>query len=126
MALPNHFYPVIGDLKAEGEEYDCARIVASLKGIEFWVKNLEGEPESSFWIQTSSDKFYPDFVCKLKNGKSLAVEYKGLDRATNDDTKEKERLGQLWEARSHGECIFLMIKGPGELSRITDAVAKAA
>jgi type III restriction enzyme len=55
----------------------------------------------------------------------LAVEYKGLDRATNDDSKEKERLGQLWEARSHGECIFLMIKGPDELSRITDAVAKA-
>ena len=126
LALPNHFYPVIGDLKTEGEEYDCARIVASLKGIEFWVKNLEGEPESSFWIQTSSDKFYPDFVCKLKNGKSLAVEYKGLDRATNDDTKEKERLGQLWEARSHGECIFLMIKGPDELSKIADAVAKAA
>jgi type III restriction enzyme len=126
LALPRHFYPVIGDLKTEGEEYDCARIVANLKGIEFWVRNLSSEEECSFWIQTSSDKFYPDFVCKLKNGKSLAVEYKGLDRATNDDTKEKERLGQLWEARSHGECIFLMIKGPGELSRITDAVAKAA
>jgi len=126
LALPRHFYPVIGDLKTEGEEYDCARIVANLKGIEFWVRNLSSEEECSFWIQASSDKFYPDFVCKLKNGKSLAVEYKGLDRATNDDTKEKERLGQLWEARSHGECIFLMIKGPGELSRITDAVAKAA
>ena len=126
LALPRHFYPVIGDLKTEGEEYDCARTIAHLEGVEFWVKNLEGEPESSFWIQTSSDKFYPDFVCKLKNGKSLAVEYKGLDRATNDDTKEKERLGQLWEARSHGECIFLMIKGPDELSKIADAVAKAA
>jgi hypothetical protein len=74
----------------------------------------------------TSDKFYPDFVCKLKNGKFLVVEYKGLDRATNDDTKEKERLGQLWEARSHGDCIFLMIKGPDELSKIADAMAKAA
>ena len=64
-------------------------------------------------------------IGKLKNGKSLAVEYKGLDRATNDDTKEKERLGQLWEARSEGQCIFLMIKGPDQLSRISDAVAKA-
>ncbi len=73
---------------------------------------------------TSSDKFYPDFVCKLKTGKFLVVEYKGLDRATNDDTREKERLGQLWEARSGGECLFLMVKGAGELSKIADAVVK--
>jgi type III restriction enzyme len=126
LALPNHYYEVIGDLKTDGEEYDCARIIAHLEGIEFWVRNLEREPESSFWIQTSSDKFYPDFVAKLKNGKFLAVEYKGLDRATTDDTKEKERLGQLWEARSGGQCIFLMIKGPNELSRIADAVANTA
>ena len=52
LALPKHFYEVIGDLKSEGEEYDCARIIASLDGVEFWVRNLEGEPESSFWIQT--------------------------------------------------------------------------
>jgi type III restriction enzyme len=123
LALPNHYYEFIGDLN--GEELECAKAIAYCGGIEFWVRNLSGEEESSFWIQTSSDKFYPDFVCKLKNEKFLAVEYKGLDRATNDDSKEKERLGQLWEARSHGECIFLMIKGPDELSRITDAVAKA-
>jgi len=126
LALPNHYYEVIGGLKSDGEEYDCARIIAHLDGNEFWVRNLEGEPESSFWIQTSSDKFYPDFVCKLKSGKFLVVEYKGLDRATNDDTKEKERLGQLWAARSGGECLFLMIKGPGELAKIAEAVAKAA
>jgi len=125
LALPNHYYEVIGDLKTEGEEYECAKAIAYCEGIEFWVRNLSGEEECSFWIQTSSDKFYPDFIAKLKNGKSLAVEYKGLDRATNDDTKEKERLGQLWEARSGGQCIFLMIKGPDDLSRIADAVAKA-
>lgn len=124
LALPNHYYEVIGDLKNEGEEYDCARVIAHLDGVEFWVRNLEGEPESSFWIQTSTDKFYPDFVCKLKSGKFLVIEYKGLDRATTDDTKEKERLGQLWETRSGGECLFLMVKGPGELSKIADAVAK--
>ncbi len=125
LALPNHYYEFIGDLSTDGEEYECAKAIAYCDGIEFWVRNLPGEEESSFWIQTSSDKFYPDFVAKLKNGKSLAVEYKGLDRATNDDTKEKERLGQLWEARSDGQCIFLMIKGPEELSRIAAAVAKA-
>ncbi|MCX6907461.1 MAG: DEAD/DEAH box helicase family protein [Verrucomicrobia bacterium] len=122
LSLPRHYYEVIGDLKNDGEEYDCARTIAHLEGVEFWVRNLEGEPESSFWIQTSSDKFYPDFVCKLKNGKVLVVEYKAKDWGDQKDNDEKERLGELWEARSEGKCRFLMIKGPDELSRIQEAV----
>lgn len=125
LALPRHYYEVIGDLKNSGEEYDCARAIASLDGIEFWVRNLEGEPDCSFWIQTSSDKFYPDFVCKLKNDKYLVVEYKGTFLSDNADSREKERLGQLWEACSEGKCIFRMVKGPAELSKISEIVSLA-
>lgn len=123
LALPKHYYEVIGDLNSE--EYECAKAIAYCDGMEFWVRNLERESESSFWIQTSSDKFYPDFVCKLKNGKFLVVEYKGSHLAGNTDTDEKERLGQLWEARSNGQCFFLMIKGTNEFSKITELVSKA-
>jgi type III restriction enzyme len=126
LALPKHYYEVIGDLKYDGEEYDCARVIAHLDGIAFWVRNLDSETESSFWIQTSSDKFYPDFVCKLKNGKFLVVEYKGTFLADTPDTREKERLGQLWEARSEGQCFFRMIKGPEDLSKIAEAVSQAS
>lgn len=59
---------------------------------------------------------------KLKSGKVLVVEYKGEGLATTDDTKEKERLGNLWAERSGGNCIFLMVKGPNELNRIESAV----
>ena len=90
-----------------------------------WIRNLEREPKYSFWIQTSSDKFYPDFVAKLANGKVLAVEYKGGQFADGPDTVEKERLGKLWEARSEGQCFFEMIKRPGELGKIQDALKKA-
>jgi type III restriction enzyme len=31
--------------------------------------------------------------------------------------QQQERLGKLWEARSSGACLFLLVKGPGELSR---------
>lgn len=57
------------------------------------------------------DKFYPDFVCKLKDGRLLVVEYKGADRWSNDDSKEKRRLGELWELKSCGKCLFVMPKG---------------
>ena len=123
LELPRHYYKEIGALN--GEEEDCARIIAHDERVETWVRNLEREPKLSFWIQTSSDKFYPDFVVKLTNGKVLAIEYKGLNLSTTDDTKEKERLGKLWELKSGGQCFFEMVKGPGELSKIQDAMKRA-
>ena len=64
-------------------------------------------------------------MVKLTNGKVLAIEYKGLNLATTDDTKEKERLGKLWELKSDGQCFFEMVKGPGELSKVQDAMTRA-
>jgi type III restriction enzyme len=125
LPLPRHFYPVIGNLHNKGEEYQCARTIANTKGIKTWIRNLSGAPDASFWIQTSTDKFYPDFVCKLTNGKNLVVEYKAASYGDKADTDEKERLGQLWAARSNGSCLFLMIRGPQELGKIDDVVRKS-
>ncbi len=124
LQLPRHYYKEIGAMN--GEEVQCAQVIAHDARVGCWVRNLEREPKLSFWIQTSTDKFYPDFVAKLTNGKTLAVEYKGLDRATTDDTKEKERLGKLWEERSGGQCFFEMVKGPGDFAKIQDAIRKAS
>lgn len=124
LELPRHYYKEIGVMN--DEEIECARIIAHDKRVECWVRNLECEPKTSFWIQTSSDKFYPDFVAKLKNGQVLAVEYKGGHLAGNPDTVEKERLGKLWAERSGGQCLFEMVKGPGELSKVQNAISGAA
>jgi type III restriction enzyme len=123
--LRKHFYPVIGNLGSKGEEYECAWTIANTKGIKFWIRNLSREPDASFWIQTSTDKFYPDFVCKLKNGKNLVVEYKAEHYGDKDDTDEKERVGQVWAARSNGQCLFLMIRGKNELGKIQETVEKS-
>jgi len=42
---------------------------------------------------------------------NLAVEYKGADRWSDDDSKEKRTLGELWAKRSGGTCLFVMPKG---------------
>jgi len=76
-----------------------------------WVRNLERRTDSSFWLQTSTDRFYPDFVAELQDGRILVVEYKGEDRWSNDDSKEKRAVGDLWADRSRGRCIFVMPKG---------------
>jgi type III restriction enzyme len=106
-----HYYPKVGELDGEGEQFLCAQFIDQMEEIEFWVRNLERQENFSFWLQTSTDKFYPDFVCKLKDGRYLVVEYKGADRWSNDDSKEKRRLGELWALRSRGICLFVMPKG---------------
>ncbi|MBI4320053.1 MAG: hypothetical protein HY675_16300 [Chloroflexi bacterium] len=39
------------------------------------------------------------------------MEYKGEDRWSNEDSKEKRDIGEVWEARSEGKCLFVMPKG---------------
>ncbi|MGA3086450.1 MAG: DEAD/DEAH box helicase family protein [Thermodesulfobacteriota bacterium] len=106
-----HYYPKVGDLDDRGEEFLCAQFIDQIEEVEFWVRNLDRQPALSFWLQTSTDKFYPDFVCKLKDDRYLVVEYKGADRWSNDDSKEKRRLGELWALKSNGSCLFIMPKG---------------
>ncbi|MDZ8118094.1 DEAD/DEAH box helicase [Pontiella agarivorans] len=102
----HHFYPRIGSFDS-GEEYQCACWLDRQPEIEFWVRNLVGKNEASFFLQTATKKFYPDFVCKLKDGRILIVEYKGADRWNN---AEPDRLvGQLWEELSDGTGLFVMV-----------------
>jgi type III restriction enzyme len=111
--LKNHFFAVIGNLKGTGEEFECAEYIAhQMDGVEWWVRNVEKKP-TSFWLQTASDKFYPDFVVKLTSGVILAIEYKGQHLSVargNRDSIEKKRIGDLWARRSNGTCGFVWIE----------------
>jgi type III restriction enzyme len=101
-----HYYDDIGDMNSE--ELECAQVIDQLPQVEFWVRNLELRPRHSFWLQTKTDKFYPDFVCKLADGRFFVIEYKGA-HLMNEDTREKQALGELWEARSEGRCLFALV-----------------
>ena len=114
----NHFYEKVGELKEDGEEFRCARFLDTLGPVEFWVRNLERQPQFSFWLQTSSDRFYPDFICRLRDGRVGIVEYKNATDWSNDDNREKRDLGNLWAERSNGRCLFFMPRGPEELPQI--------
>ena len=109
--LPKHFFPQIGNLKGEGEEFECALFLATaLEGVKYWVRNVERKV-TSFSLQTGSDRFYPDFLCQLENGKILAVEYKNKRDWHLPENLEKRQLGALWEQRSDGQCLFIMPEG---------------
>ena len=109
--LPKHFFPQIGNLWAEGEEFDCALFLATqLEGIKYWVRNVERKP-TAFSLQTGTDRFYPDFVCLLEDGRILVLEYKNTRDWVLPDNQEKRQLGELWERRSGGKGLFIMPRG---------------
>lgn len=109
--LPKHFFPEIGDLHETGEEFECAVFLSTeLEGLKHWVRNIPRK-ERSFSLQTGTDRFYPDFVCMLENGKVLVVEYKNERDWVLPENVEKRQIGELWERRSNGRGLFIMPRG---------------
>lgn len=92
-----------------GEEFQCAQAIDSLPGLKFWIRNVARHP-NSFWLPTATDKFYPDFVAQLEDGRLLVVEYKGAHIADGSDTAEKRTIGQLWEKKSGGKGLFVVVE----------------
>jgi len=89
------------------EEFLCAQYLDNLDEVAFWIRNLPNKP-GAVRFQTPTGGFYPDFVCKLKDGRIAVIEYKGGDRISNEDSKTKLAIGTAWQDRSKGCCLFLM------------------
>jgi type III restriction enzyme len=100
-----HYYASVGALKSKGEEYECAKALDMNASVKHWVRNLD---RRGFWLPLAKRNFYPDFVAELTDRRTLVVEHKGEVCATNDDSKEKCNVGDLWEEKSDGKALFLM------------------
>ena len=105
--FPKHFYERPGQMNSEEEK--VAVLIDGMSEVKHWVRNLVRQPVCSFWLPTPTDKFYPDFVARLQDGRYLVVEYKGKDRKDNIDSTEKKTIGEVWEAKSRGQCIFRLV-----------------
>jgi type III restriction enzyme len=104
--LGNDRIPKFG-IKEDGEECECAKAIDSFSETHYWLRNVSRNT-ASFRLPTSTDNFYPDFIIKLKDDRILVVEYKGEDRASNQDSQEKTLIGELWEKHTKGKGLFLM------------------
>jgi type III restriction enzyme len=106
-----HFFGPPGELDSDisSEETACAIAIDEIDDVRLWVRNLERQPDLSFWLPTSTDRFYPDFVAELTDGRILVVEYKGAHLYNNDDSREKRDIGAFWAASSKDRCKFTMV-----------------
>jgi len=103
IAFDKHYYQRIAIMN--NEEVACARAIDRNPLVKMWVRNLERQVTHAFWLPTSTDKFYPDFVAQLSDGRLFVIEYKGA-HLDNDDSHEKELIGKVWAEKSGN--LFLM------------------
>ncbi len=103
------------------------QVLDTLPEVKHWVRNIERQPQFSFWLPTATDYFYPDFVAELNDGRLLVPEYKGDAYASNDDSREKRAVGAAWARASGGQGLFLMaeklVDGLDVLAQVRHAIA---
>ena len=102
-SFDRHYFSIIGDMKPDGEEFRCAVYLDEHPAVRYWVRNVPRK-QNSIWLQLPNDKFYPDFVALLTDGRILVVEYKGGHLLA--DSAVKRQVGELSAEASDGKCLF--------------------
>lgn len=67
LGFNKHYYPYTAAMN--NEEAKCAFLIDQNPSVKFWVRSLERQVKYAFWLPTSTDKFYPDFVVQLIDGR---------------------------------------------------------
>jgi superfamily II DNA or RNA helicase len=110
--------------KLNGEELNFVRRLDldALPNIKYWVRNRE--KVDPFYIQAwQKNKFYPDFVAVTKKGAILALEWKGEDRVSNEDTAYKVEIGEIWAKLGGGKLHFFLVHN-GNVEEVLDKLHK--
>ncbi|MCY4173053.1 MAG: hypothetical protein OXF25_03110 [Cyanobacteria bacterium MAG CAR3_bin_5] len=110
-----------------GEEEQCAMVIDSFPSLKYWTRNV-ARHHKSFSLPTPTDKFYPDFVALMEDGRLLVVEYKGKDRAPDNssDGRGKQLIGKMWAETSGGKAVFVMATiERNDPTEITHTIRKA-
>ena len=103
-----NYYSKVDKLNKEELSFIQRLDLDTLPNIKYWVRNRE--KIDPFYIQGwKKNKFYPDFIAVTKKGSCLALEWKGEDRVSNEDTSYKEEIGILWESLSRGKNFFFLV-----------------
>jgi type III restriction enzyme len=103
-----NLYKKIDKLNKEEQGFIDRVDLRTLPNIKFWVRSRE--KVDPFYIQGwKKGKFYPDFVAVTDKGNLLALEWKGEDRISNEDTDYKKEIGKIWEKLSKGKLHFFLV-----------------
>jgi type III restriction enzyme len=100
-----HYFPVLADLKDDGQEFACAQLIDRHPAVRHWVRNLDTAP-CGFALPTSRGRFFPDFVAELLDGRVAVLEFKGAHLLNDPYEIEKRLVGERWGQTSQGRAVF--------------------
>ena len=98
-----HFYERPADMNSEEEK--CAITIDVSPKVQYWVRNVE-RSEYSYWMPTPSDRFFPDFVARLTDGRWLVVEYKGEHLVPPTTQGRRTGLASYGKRRAAAPAFF--------------------
>ncbi|MFC1652011.1 hypothetical protein ACFL24_02565, partial [Patescibacteria group bacterium] len=103
-----NYYEYVDRLNKEELNFVERLDLDTLPNIEFWLRNRE--KQDPFYIQGwRKNKFYPDFVALTQKGNIIALEWKGEDRVSNEDTEYKVKIGEIWTNLGGGKLHFFLV-----------------
>ena len=122
-----HYFPVLADLKENGQEFACAQRIDAHPQVRQWVRNLDTAP-CGFALPTSRGRFFADFVAELVDGRVAVLEFKGAHLVNDPYEIEKNQVGALWAQASAGRAVFgwlTMAPNGQDMAQQLDAVLQS-
>lgn len=103
-----HLFNICEDLN--DEELTLARQLDNHPKVEWWLRNVVQSMDGFRLQGFQRHGFYPDFIVRLMDGRWIVIEYKGADRASNDDSDYKKNLGKIWASVCKKEYAFALVE----------------
>jgi type III restriction enzyme len=94
----------------------------TLPNIDFWIRNRE-KTDPFYIIGWKKNRFYPDFIAHTKKGNIIALEWKGGDRVSNEDTEYKVEIGNKWAELGKGKLHFFLVHN-GNIEEVLNSLKK--
>jgi type III restriction enzyme len=79
--------------------------VANLDSVVYWHRNLE---RGKGLLINGFINHYPDFIVKMKNGKTILIETKG-EHLDGSDSQQKLLLGEKWASKAGDDYRYFMV-----------------
>lgn len=87
-----------------GFEYDAIAAIAEHPNVLFWHRNRDRKE----FVINGFINHYPDFIVRMRSGKTLLIETKG-DHLANAESIDKIRLGKDWAALAGDKYRYFMV-----------------
>lgn len=108
-----HLFDICEDLNCtdlNDSEIVLARQLDEHPNVDWWLRNAVQDTDGFRLQGFKRNGFYPDFIVRTKDKKWWVLEYKGADRASNDDSDYKKRLGEAWAKVCGKDCSFRLVE----------------